>query len=152
MHRSEELRRWHSLRRRAAKSCSYRFTATASLTAQIYANKCSRDTQMKCRNKIRLLGCRTPRPLWNLHCWQMFGTANSAASERINLCNMTRCTCREQEVRFILRNLLKVLHSLKLGRVSAVFSALWSLNELRFVANWPSGSFALRRSGGSRWP
>lgn len=49
------------------------------------------------------------------------GTANSATSERINLCNMTRRTCREQEVRFILRNLLKVLHQLKLGRV-AVFS------------------------------
>lgn len=52
---------------------------------------------------------------------------------------MTRCTCREQEVRFILRNLLKVLHQLKLGRVAAFFfSPLWSPNQLRFAANWPS--------------
>lgn len=51
----------------------------------------------------------------------MLGTANSTTSEGINLCNMTRRTCREQEVRFILRNLLKVLHQLKLGRVAAFF-------------------------------
>lgn len=51
---------------------------------------------------------------------------------------MTRCTCREQEVGFILRNLLKVLHQLKLGRVAAFFFPLWSPSELRFAANWPS--------------
>lgn len=93
-----------------------------------------------------------PRPLWNLHCWQMFRTANSATSGRINLCTTTRRTCREREVRSFLKKLLKILSWLKLGRVSVFFPLSGCLDALRFVANWPSVSSAPRRFGCSRWP